>query len=218
MLATLIAIFCAGYLLIALEHKIGINKSAVALLMCGALWAIFSLAGHDPQIGAQLTAQLGSTCEILVYLIGAMTIVDLIDTHGGFNVITSRIRTRSKRRLLWLLVVITFFMSAVLDNMTTAIIMIMLLRRIIDDRRERWIFAALIVATANSGGAWSPIGDVTTIMLWMRGNVTAGPLMYGLLLPSLVSVAVPTAIAMRYVSRGETAATTEPAAAPLPQG
>ena len=218
MLATLIAIFCAGYLLIALEHKIGINKSTVALLMCGALWAIFSLAGHDPQIGAQLTAQLGSTCEILVYLIGAMTIVDLIDTHGGFNVITSRIRTRSKRRLLWLLVVITFFMSAVLDNMTTAIIMIMLLRRIIDDRRERWIFAALIVAAANSGGAWSPIGDVTTIMLWMRGNVTAGPLMYGLLLPSLVSVAVPTAIAMRYVSRGETAATTEPAAAPLPQG
>ena len=218
MLATLIAIFCAGYLLIALEHKIGINKSAVALLMCGALWAIFSLVGHDPQIGAQLTAQLGSTCEILVYLIGAMTIVDLIDTHGGFNVITSRIRTRSKRRLLWLLVVITFFMSAVLDNMTTAIIMIMLLRRIIDDRRERWIFAALIVAAANSGGAWSPIGDVTTIMLWMRGNVTAGPLMYGLLLPSLVSVAVPTAIAMRYVSRGETAATTEPAAAPLPQG
>ncbi|WP_304952317.1 sodium:proton antiporter NhaD [uncultured Alistipes sp.] len=221
MLATLIAIFCAGYLLIALEHKIGINKSAVALLMCGALWAIFSLAGHDPQIGAQLTAQLGSTCEILVYLIGAMTIVDLIDTHGGFNVITSRIRTRSKRRLLWLLVVITFFMSAVLDNMTTAIIMIMLLRRIIDDRRERWIFAALIVAAANSGGAWSPIGDVTTIMLWMRGNVTAGPLMYGLLLPSLVSVAVPTAIAMRYVSRGETAAATqsaEPAAAPLPQG
>ncbi len=220
MIATLIAIFCAGYLLIALEHKIGINKSAVALLMCGALWAIFSLAGHDPQIGAQLTAQLGSTCEILVYLIGAMTIVDLIDTHGGFNVITSRIRTRSKRRLLWLLVVITFFMSAVLDNMTTAIIMIMLLRRIIDDRRERWIFAALIVAAANSGGAWSPIGDVTTIMLWMRGNVTAGPLMYGLLLPSLVSVAVPTAIAMRYVSRGETAATqsAEPAAAPLPQG
>ncbi len=218
MLATLIAIFCAGYLLIALEHKIGINKSAVALLMCGALWAIFSLAGHDPQIGAQLTAQLGSTCEILVYLIGAMTIVDLIDTHGGFNVITSRIRTRSKRRLLWLLVVITFFMSAVLDNMTTAIIMIMLLRRIIDDRRERWIFAALIVAAANSGGAWSPIGDVTTIMLWMRGNVTAGPLMYGLLLPSLVSVAVPTAIAMRYVSRGETAAATKPAAAPLPQG
>lgn len=221
MLATLIAIFCAGYLLIALEHKIGINKSAVALLMCGALWAIFSLAGHDPQIGAQLTAQLGSTCEILVYLIGAMTIVDLIDTHGGFNVITSRIRTRSKRRLLWLLVVITFFMSAVLDNMTTAIIMIMLLRRIIGDRRERWIFAALIVAAANSGGAWSPIGDVTTIMLWMRGNVTAGPLMYGLLLPSLVSVAVPTAIAMRYVSRGETAATTqsaEPTTAPLPQG
>lgn len=217
MLASLIAIFCAGYLLIALEHKIGINKSAVALLMCGALWAIFSLAGHDPQIGAQLTAQLGSTCEILVYLIGAMTIVDLIDTHGGFNVITSRIRTRSKRRLLWLLVVITFFMSAVLDNMTTAIIMIMLLRRIVPEQRDRWIFAGLIVVAANSGGAWSPIGDVTTIMLWMRGNVAAGPLMANLILPSLLSVAVPTALACRLVGKGETADT---AAAPqeLPQG
>lgn len=219
MIATLIVIFCAGYLLIALEHKIGINKSAVALLMCGAVWAVFSLAGHDPQIGTQLSGQLGSTCEILVYLIGAMTIVDLIDTHGGFHVITSRIRTRDKRKLLWLLAVITFFMSAVLDNMTTAIIMIMLLRRIVADRRERWIFAGLIVVAANSGGAWSPIGDVTTIMLWMRGNVTAGPLMYGLLLPSLVSVAVPTAIAMRYIKRGETTAgTQDPEPAALPQG
>ena len=219
MLATLIVIFCAGYLLIALEHKIGINKSAVALLMCGALWAIFSLAGHDPQIGAQLTAQLGSTCEILVYLIGAMTIVDLIDTHGGFNVITSRIRTRSKRRLLWLLVVITFFMSAVLDNMTTAIIMIMLLRRIIDDRRERWIFAALIVAAANSGGAWSPIGDVTTIMLWMRGNVTAAALMGTLFVPCIVSVIIPTAIAMRYVGNEDAAPVDESAfEAELPKG
>lgn len=219
MIATLATIFCAGYVLIALEHKIGINKSAVALLMCGALWATIGLAGHDPQTGAQLANQLGSTCEILVYLIGAMTIVDLIDTHGGFNVITSRIRTRDKRKLLWLLVLITFFMSAVLDNMTTAIIMIMLLRRIVADRRERWIFAGLIVVAANSGGAWSPIGDVTTIMLWMRGNVTAGPLMYGLLLPSLVSVTVPTAIAMRYIKRGETTAGTQnPEPAALPQG
>ena len=221
MITTLIIVFCAGYLLIALEHKIGINKSAVALLMCGALWAIFGLAGHDPQTGTQLSGQLSSTCEILVYLIGAMTIVDLIDTHGGFNVITSRIRTRDKRKLLWLLTLITFFMSAVLDNMTTAIIMIMLLRRIVDDCRERWIFAGLIVVAANSGGAWSPIGDVTTIMLWMRGNVTAGPLMYGLLLPALVSVAVPTALAARYINRDETTAEKPDGAstaAPLPQG
>ncbi len=200
----MIVLFLAGYLLIALEHKIGINKSAVALVMCGALWTLLSLAGHDPQIGTQLTGQLGSTCEILVYLIGAMTIVDLIDMHGGFNVITSRITTRNKRRLLWLLVLITFFMSAVLDNMTTAIIMVMLLRRIVADRNERWIFAGLVVIAANSGGAWSPIGDVTTIMLWMRGNVSAWPLMYHLFLPSLLSVAVPTLLAQRYIARGET--------------
>ena len=217
----MIALFVAGYVLIALEHKIKINKAAVALLMCGAIWSLFSMAGHDAGIASQLVEQLGDTCEILVYLIGAMTIVDLIDSHGGFSAITRLITTRNRRKLIWLLAFIAFFMSAVLDNMTTTIIMIMLLRRLVDDRRERWVYASLIVIAANSGGAWSPIGDVTTIMLWMRGNVTAGPLMYGLLLPSLVSVAVPTAIAMRYVSRGETAAATqsaEPAAAPLPQG
>lgn len=218
MIATMILLFVAGYVFIALEHKTKVNKAAIALLMCGAIWTLFSLLGHDAAIGQQLTDHLGDTCEILVFLIGAMTIVDLIDTHGGFNVITDRIATRDRHKLVWLLAAITFFLSAVLDNMTTTIIMVMLLRRLIGDPRERWIYASLIVIAANSGGAWSPIGDVTTIMLWMRGNVTAGPLMYGLLLPSLVSVAVPTAIAMRYVSRGETAATTEPAAAPLPQG
>ncbi len=217
MIATMIALFCAGYLLIALEHKINVNKSAIALLMCGALWALFSLAGGGMRTGTQLAEQLSSTCEILIYLIGAMTIVDLIDTHGGFNVITSRIRTRNKRRLLWLLALVTFFMSAVLDNMTTAIIMIMLLRRIVPEQRDRWVFAGLIVLAANSGGAWSPIGDVTTIMLWMRGNVAAGPLMANLILPSLLSVAVPTALACRLVGKGETA---DAAAAPqeLPQG
>jgi len=217
MIATMIALFCAGYLLIALEHKIRINKSAIALVMCGALWALFALASGHAQTGSLLAGQLSSTCEILIYLIGAMTIVDLIDTHGGFGVITSHIRTRNKRRLLWLLVLITFFMSAVLDNMTTAIIMIMLLRRIVPEQRERWIFAGLIVIAANSGGAWSPIGDVTTIMLWMRGNVSAGPLMLGLFLPSLFSVAVPTAIAALLIGKGETSGA---AAAPqeLPQG
>lgn len=217
--ATLVVLFCAGYLLIALEHKIRINKSAVALVMCGILWALFALAGHNPQTGTLLSGQLSSTCEILIYLIGAMTIVDLIDTHGGFHVITSRIRTHNKRRLLWLLATITFFMSAVLDNMTTSIIMIMLLRRIIPEQRERWIFASLIVIAANSGGAWSPIGDVTTIMLWMRGNVAAGPLMLGLFLPALLSVAVPTALAGRLIGRGTTAdAAAAPPAQELPQG
>lgn len=217
MITTLIAIFCVGYVLIALEHKIRINKSAIALVMCGILWALLSLAGRDAQIGTQLAGQLSDTCEILIYLIGAMTIVDLIDTHGGFSVITSRIRTRDKRRLLWLLAIITFFMSAVLDNMTTAIIMIMLLRRIVTQQRERWIFASMIVIAANSGGAWSPIGDVTTIMLWMRGNVSAGPLMYGLILPALLSVVVPTAIATHLVGKGETSGQGAQAVG-LPQG
>ena len=217
MTTALVVLFCAGYLLIALEHKTRINKAAIALLMCGALWAVLALAGHDPELGSRLTGELGSTCEILVYLIGAMTIVDLIDTHGGFGVLTSRIATHDRRRLLWLLVGITFFMSAILDNMTTAIVMIMLLRRLVPEPRERRIFAGLVVVAANSGGAWSPIGDVTTIMLWMRGNVTAGPLMLGLFLPALISVAVPTALGARYIARGAApAAPAQPAA--LPQG
>ena len=205
MITTMILLFTVGYLFIALEHKTKINKSAIALLMAGAIWTIFSLLGHDPTIGHELVDHLGDTCEILVFLIGAMTIVELIDTHGGFNVITGYITTHNKRKLMWLLALITFFMSAALDNMTTTIIMVMLLRRIIADKQERWIFAGLIVIAANSGGAWSPIGDVTTIMLWMRGNVTAGALIYTLFLPCLVSVVIPTAIASRYVDKGNTA-------------
>lgn len=202
MIATMILLFVAGYVFIALEHKTKVNKAAIALLMCGAIWTLFSLLGHDAAIGQQLTDHLGDTCEILVFLIGAMTIVDLIDTHGGFNVITDRIATRDRHKLVWLLAVITFFLSAVLDNMTTTIIMVMLLRRLIGDPRERWIYASLIVIAANSGGAWSPIGDVTTIMLWMRGNVTAGKMMYTLFVPCVVSVAIPAALAVRSLAKG----------------
>ena len=195
MIITMILIFVFGYLCIALEHKLRIDKAAIALLMCGALWTVLSLLGNDAQIGTQLIEQLGDTSEILFFLIGAMTIVELIDRHGGFHVITDHIKTRNKRKLLWLLSIITFFMSAVLDNMTTTIIMIMLLRRMISGQKERWIFASVIVIAANSGGAFSPIGDVTTIMLWMRGNVTSGLLVAKLFLPALVSVIIPTAIA-----------------------
>lgn len=195
----MILIFVLGYLCIALEHKLRIDKAAIALLMCGALWTVLSLLGNDAQIGTQLIEQLGDTSEILFFLIGAMTIVELIDRHGGFHVITDHIKTRNKRKLLWLLSIITFFMSAVLDNMTTTIIMIMLLRRMISGQKERWIFASVIVIAANSGGAFSPIGDVTTIMLWMRGNVTSGLLVAKLFLPALVSVIIPTAIACRYI-------------------
>ncbi|MEG0808348.1 MAG: sodium:proton antiporter NhaD [Alistipes sp.] len=209
MILTMILLFVVGYLFIALEHKIKINKSAIALLMCGAIWTVYSLCSHDERIGFELIEHLGDTCEILVFLIGAMTIVDLIDSHGGFSSITELITTHNKRKLMWLLAIITFFMSAVLDNMTTTIIMVMLLRRLIANKKERWIFASLIVIAANSGGAWSPIGDVTTIMLWMRGNVTAGVLMSSLFVPALVSVIIPTAIACRYVGNKPTAAVSE---------
>lgn len=202
----MILIFVLGYVCIALEHKLKINKAAFALLMCGALWTLFSLTGHDAQISQQLVDNLGDTCEILIFLIGAMTIVDLIDRNGGFSIITDHITTRDKRKLLWLLALITFFMSAVLDNMTTTIIMVMLLRKMVSDKYELWIFASIIVLAANSGGAWSPIGDVTTIMLWMRGNISAGPLVLHLFLPCLVSVAIPAAIACRYIGKGQLAA------------
>lgn len=201
----MILLFVVGYIFIALEHKVKVNKSAIALVMCGAIWTVFSLWGHDSNINHELVDHLGDTCEILVFLIGAMAIVDLIDTHGGFNVITEHITTRNKHKLMWLLSIITFFMSAALDNMTTTIIMVMLLRRIIADQKERWIYAGLIVIAANSGGAWSPIGDVTTIMLWMRGNVTAGALIGSLIVPCIVSVIIPTAIATRYVKNEDTA-------------
>ena len=200
MIPTMILLFVVGYLFIALEHKTRIDKSAVALLMAGAIWTVFSLLGNDPHIQHELVDQLGDTCEILVFLIGAMTIVDLIDSYGGFNVITDHITTRNKRKLMWLLAIITFFMSAALDNMTTTIIMVMLLRRLIANKTVRGICPRGIVSAATRGGAWSPIGDVTTIMLWMRGNVTAANLIANLFLPCLVSVVIPTAIASRYVA------------------
>ena len=137
---------------------------------------------------------MGDISEILFFLIGAMTIVELIDVHGGFSVITERITTRKKRKLLWLLCFVTFFMSAVLDNLTTSIVMVMLLRKLISEQKERWIFGSMIVIAANSGGAWSPIGDITTIMLWVRGNVTTEGLLSNILLPSIVSMLVPLAI------------------------
>ncbi len=215
----MILLFVVGYAFIALEHKVKVDKSAIALLMCGAIWTIFSLWGHDANISHEMVDHLGDTCEILVFLIGAMTIVDLIDSHGGFNVITDHIKTRNKHKLMWLLAIITFFMSAALDNMTTTIIMVMLLRRIIADQKERWIYASLIVIAANSGGAWSPIGDVTTIMLWMRGNVTSAALMGTLFVPCIVSVIIPTAIAVRYVRNEDTAPVDVNALeAELPQG
>ncbi|MBQ5784228.1 MAG: sodium:proton antiporter NhaD [Bacteroidales bacterium] len=191
MISLMIAIFVLGYACIVLEHKIKIDKAASALVMFGLIWSAYALIGEQTNTSSQLMEHLGSTCETLLFLIGAMTIVDLIDMHGGFYIITKYIKTRSKFRLLWLMAGITFFMSAVLDNMTTTIVMIMMLRKIIAKPQDRWIFSGIIIIAANSGGAWSPIGDVTTIMLWMRGNVTTIPLITYLILPCLASLFIP---------------------------
>ncbi len=139
----------------------------------------------------QVLGYLGEISEILFFLMGAMTIVEIVDQHGGFNIITDRIKTRSKLRLIWLLPIITFFLSAVLDNLTTAIVMVALLRKLIDRRQDRWLFAGVIIIASNAGGAWSPIGDVTTIMLWLNGNITTVSIIKHLFLPSLISLVVP---------------------------
>lgn len=148
-------------------------------------------------LNVDIIEHLGDICQTLLFLIGAMTIVELIDVHGGFRLITDRITTRRKVKLLWIISFTTFFMSAILDNLTTTIVMIMLLRKLIANKKERWLYAAVIVIAANSGGAWSPIGDVTTIMLWVGGNVTTGALISYVLLPSLVSMIVPVMIVAR---------------------
>lgn len=153
-------------------------------------------------LNVDIIEHLGDICQTILFLIGAMTIVELIDVHGGFKIITDRITTRRKVKLLWIISFTTFFMSAILDNLTTTIVMIMLLRKLLANKRERWLYAATIVIAANSGGAWSPIGDVTTIMLWVGGNVTTTNLISYVLLPSLVSMIVPVAIVARSI-KGE---------------
>ena len=218
MILTMIILFALGYMCIALEHRIKIDKSATALAMFAVIWSVYALASGDADTGSKLLEHLGSTCETLVFLIGAMTIVDLIDRNGGFSIITDHITSRNKITLLWTLAFITFFMSAVLDNMTTTIIMIMMLRKLVPTLRDRWIYAGVIIIAANTGGAWSPIGDVTTIMLWMRGNVTAGSLILYLLVPCLVSMVTPVVMAMRKLRGGTLMLPQVEAATPLPRG
>ena len=201
MIIALIILFVIGYLLIALEHPLKVNKATFALIMCGVLWSIYALASGDHDLASKMPEILGETAEILFFLIGAMTIVEHIDRYGGFTFITEMIHAKNKRQLMWILAFVAFFMSAVLDNMTTTIIMVMMIRRMLPDQKERWIFAGVIVLAANSGGAWSPIGDVTTIMLWMTDKVTTVKLVINLLLPSLVSMIIPLIIASRWVKK-----------------
>lgn len=202
MITFMIIVFVIGYLLIALEHVLNINKATFALMMCGILWAGYSVCTHDPNLSEELIVALGDTCEIVVFLIGAMTIVELIDRYGGFNILVKNIHANNKRGLMWVMAFVAFFLSSILDNMTTTIIMVMMLRRMLSDTKERWIFASVIVLAANAGGAWSPIGDITTIMLWMKNYVSSGDLIINLLLPSLVAMVIPTWIATRYISTG----------------
>ncbi len=209
MVLLMICLFVLGYVAIATEHQIHVNKAATALILCSLLWTIyiFYAPALNTPVGVQKTTEyvtkneliegVGEVAEILFFLMGAMTIVELIDVHGGFNIITRRITTKNKKTLLCILTGITFIMSAVLDNLTTTIVIVMLLRKLVQDQKERWYFAAVVVLAANAGGAFSPIGDVTTIMLWVKGNVTTQHLIPELILPSIVAAVLPMLIMSR---------------------
>lgn len=195
MLTALAIIFAITYLAIALEHPLKINKAASALLGAGLLWTTYALSvGDTHMVSEQLGESLMGTAQIIFFLMGAMTIVEVMDAHNGFDVITARIKTSKLTTLMWLVGFVTFFLSAILDNLTTTIVMISLMRKLLDRHEDRLFFAGIIVIAANSGGAWSPIGDVTTTMLWIGGQVTSLAIIQGVLLPALVGLLVPLAI------------------------
>jgi Na+/H+ antiporter NhaD/arsenite permease-like protein len=195
MITAIIIIFIVGYLFIAIEHSVGINKAASALLTGVVLWVVYTLnsatTGDQHHIAEVLTENLGEISGILFFLMGAMTIVELIDAHDGFDIVTKLIKTRSILKLAWIISFLSFFLSAALDNLTTAIVMTTLVRKIIPESETRLKYIGLIVISANAGGAWSPIGDVTTTMLWIGGQITASGIISVLILPSLVCLLVP---------------------------
>ncbi len=248
MFVLMIFIFVLGYIAIALEHPLRVDKAAPALLIGILTWVVYilgsydilsmvneageyishawgDLVNHSPEVAElikeapnsaeaaeklqgemshfitkhELLHHLGEISEILFFLLGAMTIVEIIDQHQGFKIITDKIRTTNKLKLLWILSFLTFFMSAALDNLTTTIVLVALLRKLIDDKKTRWFFASMVVLAANAGGAWSPIGDVTTIMLWIGGQVTAGNIIVMVILPSIVTMIVPLIIVSFYL-------------------
>jgi Na+/H+ antiporter NhaD/arsenite permease-like protein len=236
MFYVMIILFVIGYLCIALEHPLKVNKAAFALFLGVTMWVLYVIAGEgifditgygagfedfklehpdsahpfiDFLTTHELIHHLGDIAEILFYLMGAMTVVELIDTYQGFSIITDHIKTTNKVKLLWILSFITFFFSAILDNLTTAIVMVTLLRKLIPDKHDRWFFGGMVILAANSGGAWSPIGDVTTIMLWVAGKVSTGAVMTHALIPSLVSMIIPLII-VSFVERGEIDASQRP--------
>ena len=198
----IVVAFVIGYFFIAIESVTKVNKAAIALLMFVVCWTLFMI---DPAqylataigdakaliVSEEIEHHLGSTATTLFFLMGAMTIVELVDQNGGFNFVRDTLQTRSKKKLLWRIAFMTFVLSAILDNLTTSIVMIMILRKLVSDKKDRLIYAALVVIAANSGGAFSPIGDVTTIMLWNKGVITAAGVISEIFIPSLVSMVIP---------------------------
>lgn len=209
----IVVVFIIGYLCIAIESVTKVNKAAVALLMFVFCWTLFMLdpstympgfAGQDliNQVSHVIEKHLGSTSTTLFFLMGAMTIVEVVDQNGGFNFVRDVMKTKSKRTLLWRIAFMTFVLSAILDNLTTSIVMIMILRKLVHSHEDRLIYASLVIISANAGGAFSPIGDVTTIMLWNKGVITALGVMEEIFLPSVVAMVVP-AFIMQYSLKGE---------------
>jgi len=209
----IVTVFCVGYLCIALESLTRVNKAAIALLMCVGCWTLLMVGpeAYYPEVAADgvihhisevIEHHLGDAAGTLFFLMGAMTIVEIVDSNGGFNFVRERVKTRSKRKLMWRVALMTFFLSAILDNLTTSIVMIMVLRKLVQSRGDRLIYAGLIVISANSGGAFSPIGDVTTIMLWIKGVITTQGVITEIFVPSLVSMLVP-ALILQYQLKGK---------------
>ncbi len=203
MLTAIVITFIIGYLLIVFEHPLKLDKTVPALVMGALCWAFISLGGldvigashHIETLDSSLLHHIGKVAEILIFLIGAMTIVELIDLHKGFAVITNRIKTSNKKKMLWILGILAFFLSATLDNLASTIVLVSLLRRLVPDKTERLWFVSMAVIAANAGGAWSPIGDVTTTMLWIGKKVSTMGLISHLVIPSLVCMVLPFFIA-----------------------
>jgi Na+/H+ antiporter NhaD/arsenite permease-like protein len=192
MTLAVIIVFIVGYVLITMEHAIGVNKAATALVTGAVCWALFLSFGADHEANIHhLGEELSQIASLILFLLGAMTIVELIDIYGGFDLITMAIKTRSNVKLLWVIAGLTFFLSAMLDNLTTAIVMTSVAGKLLENRKERLLFVGMIVIASNAGGAWSPLGDVTTTMLWISHKISAGATVYNLLLPSIVATLVP---------------------------
>jgi Na+/H+ antiporter NhaD/arsenite permease-like protein len=200
----IVLIFVLGYLAIAFEHPIKVNKTASALLTGVLCWTLYALSSQNSIeiIGEDLSHHLSEIAAILFFLMGAMTIVELVDAYQGFRIITDRINTKNPKVLLWIICIVTFFLSAILDNLTTSIVMVSLIRKLVPNKDMRWFFGGMIVIAANAGGAWSPIGDVTTTMLWIGGQISASNIMITLFLPSLICMIIPL-IYLQFTLKGD---------------